>query len=178
MDRLDDIKKVWLTTTVSNLPESSDLIKTFKKFRLKLLIKNVGLILLILFLIGVMISVMFNYKSNQLSTRIGEICMILAALILLGSGTASYRRISGWRNCSNEQYIKLLKIEQLKLVSFQKSKQVIGFVIMMLCTYLFLAIWLAVCWFIIGPYSLKRKTLKLSETINKLEKLSAQLMNK
>jgi hypothetical protein len=195
MDSLNDIQKIWLTTNMATLPKADEIIKTIKKYRLKHAVKNGVLIALSMLLIAAMCWVLFDYKSNLLVTRIGEACLFIAMFILFGIGTNSLKRIAAQKNRSNAEFISFLKQEQLRQIAFQKRTQVIGFAfasvglllylfeavykdtLQMLVVYGLALIWIFVCWFIIRPRSIKRKTEKLARTIENLERLSIQLSN-
>ena len=196
MDNFNDIKKIWLTANVSALPKPGEVVKTIKRYRVKHGIRNGALILFTLIMVAVMCWVLFAYRSNLLVTRIGEAFFFIAMFILLGTNVKSLSRISTQKNFSNGEFISFLKQEQVRQISFQKRTQVIGFAlastglllyifemvyqhtVMMIVTYLLTGIWIAVCWFVIRPLSIKRKTKKLTGTIEKLERLSTQLSNK
>lgn len=195
MDSLNDIKKMWLTANTDTLPKADEVIKTIKKYRLKHAIKNCILVMVTLILIATMCWVLVDYKSNLLVTRIGEAFLFIAMFILFGSTTSSLKRIAMHRNFSNGEFIRFLKQEQLRQIAFQKRTQVIGFAFASvgLVLYLFEAvykntiqiivvygltlIWIVVCWTVVRPRAIKRKTKKLAETIENLERLSAQLSN-
>ena len=196
MDNFNDIKKIWLTANVSALPKPGEVVKTIKRYRVKHIIKNGALILFTLIMVAVICWVLFAYKSNLFVTKIGEAFFFIALFILLGTNVKSLSRISTQKNFSNGEFISFLKQEQVRQISFQKRTQVIGFAlastglllyifemvyqhtVMMIVTYLLTGIWIAVCWFVIRPLSIKRKTKKLTGTIEKLERLSTQLSNK
>ena len=196
MDNFNDIKKIWLTANVSALPKPDEVVKTIKRYRFKHSIKNAALILFTLIMVAVMCRVLFAYRSHLFVTRIGEAFFFIAMFILLGTNAKSLSRISTQKNFSNGEFISFLKQEQLRQISFQKRTQVIGFAfastglllyifegvyqntVMMIVAYLLTGIWIAVCWFIIRPLAIKRKTKKLTGTIEKLERLSTQLSGK
>ncbi len=195
MDNFNDIKQIWLTAKVDNLPKASKVVKAMKRFRIKHILKSGSLIIVAILLGVIMVWVMFDYQSKLLVTRIGEILIILPIYIILYINSSSLIRLPNWKNCSNEQFILFLKNEQIKLISFHKRAQLVGFalvsiglllylfefarqqIILMVAIYLLALIWLAICWFFIRPIMTKRKIMKLNETIEKLENLSMQLLN-
>jgi hypothetical protein len=195
MDNFNDIKQIWLTAKVDSLPKASKVVKTIKRFHIKHILKS-GILIIVAILLGaIMVWVMFDYKSKLLVTRIGEILIILPIYIILYINFSSLKRLPNWKNCSNDQFILFLKNEQIKLISFHKRVQSIGFalvsiglllylfefacqkIILMVATYSLAFIWLAICWFIIRPFMIRRKIKKLNETIERLENLSTQLLN-
>jgi hypothetical protein len=195
MDSLNDIKEMWLTANTDTLPKAGEIIKIIKKYRLKHAVKNGILVLVTAILVATMCWVLIDYKSNLPVTRIGEAFLFIAMFILFGSATSSLKRIATRKNFSNEEFIRFLKQEQLRQIAFQKRTQVIGFAfasaglvlylfeavykntIQMIVVYGLTLIWIFICWTIVRPRAIKRKTKKLAETIENLERLSAQLSN-
>ncbi len=195
MHDLSDIQNTWFTAKVNALPKASEVVKTIKRYRAKQIMKSTFLILLSLVLAMVMIYVVFFYQSNMLITRIGEILMLTAIFILISANAVSLTRISRSKNYSNNEFLNYLKQEQQRLLSFQKRTQATGFVLssaglllylfegvyrqpgLMIVTYVFAILFILVCWFIVRPAAIKRKTKKLKQAIGKLETLSDQLKN-
>jgi len=195
MDNLNDLKEIWLTADPNDLPAADKIVKTIRSYRLKHAIKKAALIFLTLLLVATMCWVLFAYKSNLLVTRIGEACMFIAMFILLSANANSLRRISNLKDCSNDEFVNFLKREKIKHTFFQKRTQLVGFAfasvglllylfegvyttpIQMIMAYLLASLWIFICWFVIRPRSIKRKNRELTETIQNLERLSAQLSN-
>ena len=195
MDDLNDIKQIWLTSNVNALPKAEEIVKIIRRHRLKLIAKNVALILFVILMVAVMCWVLFTYSPKLFVTRIGEACFFVALFILLGAGATSLIRATTFKNYTNEAYINFLKKEQQRQFSFQKTTQVIGFafasiglllylfeliygnIMVLVIAYLLAIIWIAASWFIVRPISIRRKAKKLNETISKLERISAQLLN-
>jgi hypothetical protein len=194
MDNLNDIQKIWLSANVKNLPTANEVLKTIKRYRLKQALKNISLLVVTLALVAIMVWVVFVYRSDMLTTRIGEACFFIAMFIIISINVTSLLRVSGQKNYSNDEFISFLKQEQIRLIRFTKRTQIIGFLIASaglllylfefsytqnawLLTYLPASIWILFCWFILRPIALKKKTKKLNSTIQKLEKLSGQLLN-
>jgi uncharacterized membrane protein YfcA len=193
MDNFNDMQQLWRTVDTSLLPETAGIIKTIRQYRRKHTIRIVAFIMAALAMLAAMIWVLFAYRSNLLSTRIGEACFLLAILILLANNANSLRRISA-RNNNNADFILFLKQEQLRLVHFLKRTQVIGFALAsvglllylfesvyrekaltMLTVYFLATAWLLFNWFVIRPRAMRKKMQKLKDTIQKLEELSSQL---
>lgn|ERR1035437_1830054 len=195
MNNFNDIKNLWQTARIDDLPGPKKIMNTIKRYRVKQVMKRLLLIAFTLIIMAVMIWVVFVYRSSLLSTRLGEACFFLAMFILIGTNANALNRISAQKVCSNDDFIRYLKQEQLKLIAFHKRTQVTGFGLsaLGLGLYLFelvyhhttwlivgyslLAIYILVCWFIVRPIAFRKKTKKLREFISTLEKLSGQLSN-
>jgi hypothetical protein len=195
MDNFTDIKDIWLTANVNTLPAADEVVKTIKRYRLKHTLQNAGLILFIFLMLAAMIRVVFMYKSNMLTTRLGEACFFVAMFILLATKAGSLKRITGQKNNSNNNFINFLKQEQQHQINFFKQTQVIGFAFSatglvlyifervhndltsMIVGYSLLLIFILAGWFILRPIALRRKTKNLNEMIAKMERLSTQLSN-
>jgi hypothetical protein len=193
MDNFNDIKQVWLTANVTTLPKADEIVRTIKKYRLKHTIKSICLIFVTLALLFTMVWVVYDYKSNLLTTRLGEGFMLLALSIILVFNTNTLRKIPG-QKINNRDFIRFLKQEQARLIHFRRKTQIIGFILASigLLLYLFEGVynqkvliiilvygltiaWLLFNWFILRPWALRKKTLKLNETIQKIESLSTQI---
>jgi hypothetical protein len=195
MDSFDDIREIWATAKTSELPNLNEVLKTIKGHQVKHKLKSIAVIIATLFLVMVMIWVVFFYKSSMLTTRIGEGCFFIAMFILIGANVTSLRRAAKVKNCTNEEYVRYLKTEQIQLATFIKKTQAIGFAIVsiglllyvfefvyknnfsILLSYLIVTLYILLAWFVIRPIATRKKTKRLNETIEKLEKLANQLSN-
>jgi len=195
MSDFNDIQALWKTAQVNNLPGTEEIMNHIKKYRLMQMMKRVLLIVFTLALLAVMIRVVLVYNSTLLSTRFGEALLILAILFLIVTNTMALNRVAAQKDCSNENFIHYLKLEQLRLIAFYKRTQQIALAIASsgLGLYIFEGIrndttWLIigyslffvytlVCWFIIRPAAFRNKTKKLKAFITKLEKISGQFSN-
>ena len=195
MDNFTDIKDIWLSANINALPGAGEMIKTIKRYRLKSIIKNISMVLLLLFMLAAMVWVVFVYKSHMITTRLGEACFFIAIFILLAIKADSLKRISAQKDYSNNSFIDFLKQEQQHQVNFFKRTQLIGFsfsavglllyifeevhtdVIRMITGYSLLAIFFLAGWFIVRPIAIRKKTKKLNAMIEKLEGFSKQLSN-
>lgn len=193
MDNFNEIQKVWETAGTGDLPPVKELISTIKRFRAQQVIKKVLLIIFTLLMGGVMLWVLFVYKSNLLSTRLGEACFFLAMFILIITNASALNRMTVLKDQSNETFINYLKQEQLKLVLFYKRTQVTGFglsalglglylfeivyhsTVLLITGYTLVIVYILLCWILLRPLALRKKTKKLEEMISKMEKFSKQL---
>jgi hypothetical protein len=195
MDNLNDIQKIWFTANVNGLPESGEVIKTIKNYHTRQFMKTLFLILMSLVLGSTMVYVVFFYQSTLLTTRIGEACILIAIFILLVTNIILLKKIPGRKDFSNNEFVNYLKHEQQRQIQFHKKTQAIGFAlssaglllyffemvyrqwVLMIIAYLLLILFILICWFIIRPASLRKKTKKLQGTIEKLEIISNQFSN-
>jgi len=192
MDNFSELKQVWLSADVNTLPTPAQAIKAIRLFRVKKIMRGIGLLLLSLLLAAVMVYVVIFYRSEMLLTRIGEVCMLIAILFLIISNTHSLKRAWQLKDRNNHDFISYLKELQVKKIGFHKRAQLIGFVFssvglalylfegvyrqqfLMIVAYFFLAVWILVNWFIIRPAAVRRKTRKLNKTIQRLETVEKQ----
>jgi hypothetical protein len=192
MDDLNDIKQVWLSADVNALPKAGEVLKIIRTYRLKQAVKTIVFLLFVLVLFFGMIWVLFKYKSQFLTTRIGEACMMAAIFMLLSIGFGELKKVASSKNFDNDKFLDYLKKEQIRMAAFQRKTQVIGFalacvglslyvfeeasksLLLMAGFYSFLAVYFVVVWFVFRPRMIKRSGDKLNKTIEKLEKLSFQ----
>ena len=193
MDNFDEIKQIWQSANTNGLPKTEEIIHTIKRYRIRQILKTSAVILVTLFMMFTMVWVVIAYKSQLLTTRIGEGCFFTAMFILLSFTLRSLKRITGSKNYSNAAFLKFLKQEQIRLIRYQQKTQIIGFGIasaglffytyetvhsqpfVMLAVYSGILVWCLIAWFVIRPRAMGRKTKKLEETIEKLERFSNQL---
>jgi len=193
MDNLNELKEIWLTAKTKTLPDAAEIVETIKNYRLKEIVKIISFSLFTLGLLATMIWVLIDYKSQLITTRAGEVFILIGIFILLTMNAKALKRSFSLNNYSNEAFLTYLKKEQLKLIDYQKRTQKAGFIIassglllyiyegvrhsisILIISYIVVSLWIAISWFIIRPYSLKRKTQKLLEKIATLEKISSQL---
>jgi hypothetical protein len=194
MDSLDDIKNIWQSAKVS-MPPTEDIGNIIKRYKLRKMLKTVGLLLLTLLIFATMLWVLFAYHSKLITTRIGEASLLLAMLIMLRANIGALKRISVSKPRTNRDFLQYLKEEKLSIINFQKRTQKIGFAFactglllyiyevvhtdtsIMIISYLAVIGWCCFSWFVIRPLATKRKTKKLNTEIEKLENISAQFQN-
>jgi hypothetical protein len=196
MDNLNDLKKIWLTADTHHLPDSNKMMQLIKEYRNRKILKKIALIITAILLTTLMIVVVFTYHSTVLTTRIGEVCMIIAGSILVATNTNSLRRVYKLKNCTNKEFIEHLEQSQRGRINYYKKTQVIGFsfvsvglllylfegvyknIILCITSYLFLVIWLLINWFVIRPKAYKRQTEKFNDILKKTETVSKQFLKK
>jgi hypothetical protein len=195
MDSFNDIKQAWLSARVNSLPDASSMVRSIKNYRLKRRFKLIAVFVFTLILIGTMIWVLVDYKSHLITTRIGEVLMFISLFTILSLTIKSLKRLTALNAFSNEAFLQHLKLELVKLLDFQKRIQSTGFFIAsfglllyifegvyrqssrLFIVYSLVVAWLAVMWFIVRPFSIRKKTKKLNEKIVQLEKIIKQLNN-
>ncbi len=193
MDNLNDLRAIWLTAKTNSLPDSAEMKRIVKSFRDKKLFRLIVLVAFALILIAVMVWVIFVYHSKMMTTQIGEVMMIIAALILVITNSNSINRFLKLKECSNKDYIKFLEQTRLRQRFYQQRTQVIAmlfcFIGMMLYLYegvylnrrlLLIAypatiIYFAVLWLVVRPRIIKKDARKLDEERDKIQRVSNQL---
>lgn len=193
MDNLNDIKKIWHTANTAALPGVDKIRSVIKKHRRNKLLKLTAVIITALFLIAVMVTVMFNYKSAMISTRVGEVCIMAACLILLIANARSLKRFYRYNDYSNKEFIAFLEETRVRRSNYYKRTQVVGLAIASaglllyiyeearrhdlwvgLTAYSVAIAYMLIIWLVIRPRAFKRQNRKLDETIKKLNALSKQ----
>jgi hypothetical protein len=192
MDNLSDIKKIWLTTNTSILPNTNEMLLLIKSYRKKMLAKKITVVTIAVLLAVLMCVIMFLYHSALLATRIGEVCMLVACIILIASNINSLQRAYKLKNFTNKEFIEYLEQGNAGRIRYYKKTQVVGFsfvsiglllylfegvyknTVVCIVSYSILVIWLWVNWFIIRPKAYKRQTKKMNDTLKKIETISKQ----
>jgi ACR3 family arsenite efflux pump ArsB len=193
MDNLNDLKKIWLTADTTGLPNSAEMVRTVKKFRNKKLLKLTAIVFVALVLSALMVFVMFWLKSTMITTRIGEVLMLVSSLILLGTNLNSWNRFYKFNDFDNVDFIKFLEKTRRRQAFYYNKTQVIaltlvsaGLIIYLiepslksltiaLSFYGFVVVYLVVIWLIVRPRAYKRQAKKMDDTIKRFELLIKQL---
>ena len=166
---MNDLKAIWLTAKTDSLPDTAEMKRIVKSFRNKKLLRLILSVAFTIVLIAVMVWVIFVYKSKLITTRIGEVMMIIAALILVVTNSNSISRFLNLKECSNKDYIKFLEQTRLRQRFYQQRTQVaamlfcfIGMMLylyeavssngtMLLIAYPATIIYFAVLWLVVRP---------------------------
>jgi hypothetical protein len=196
MDDLTDIKKIWLNAGMQNLPAAGKLVAESRSIYTQRVLKNISLILLAIALTAGTVYVVLFYDSQMLSTRVGEGCFLLALLIVFATNLVDARRMSEFKNSSNNDFIQFLKAEVFRTTKRYRRTQSIGFVIssiglllylyeivhdegeLLYLAYLVTILFMLIGWFWIKPRALKRRIFQLQLTIQKLELIETQFHEK
>jgi len=192
MDNLNDLKKIWLSADTRALPDAAAMKLEAQKYRSGQLVKKSAIVLMSVLLTVVMGSVVINYKSVMLTTRLGEALMILAGLLLVVTNMRSVARLYRVKDMTNREFIAYLEQVQRNRIYYYKNTQVLGMALVGigLLLYLYEMVshsilwtfvgygltigWLAVNWFIIRPRAYRRNARKLDEKVKKMAAISKQ----
>jgi hypothetical protein len=192
MDNLNDLKKIWLSADTRALPDAAAMKLEAQKYRSGQLVKKSAIVLMSVLLTVVMGSVVINYKSVMLTTRLGEALMILAGLLLVVTNMRSVARLYRVKDMTNREFIAYLEQVQRNRIYYYKNTQVLGMALVGigLLLYLYEMVshsilwtfvgygltigWLAVNWFIIRPRAYRRNARKLDEKMKKMAAISKQ----
>jgi amino acid transporter len=193
MDNLNDLKAIWLTAKTDSLPDSHEMVQIIKKFRNKKLLKIGALVVTAIILVGLMIAVVFFYKSTMLTTRFGEAFIIIAGIILVATNLNSLNRFYKLKVCSNKEFVQFLEQTRLRQQFYYKRTQIVAmaFCATGLLLYLYegvyqntllfwgaytgTVIYLLVIWFVLRPRVFKKDERKINEQIEKLHTISKQI---
>ena len=193
MDNLNDLKAIWLTAKIDDLPTSAEMLKLVKKFRSQKLLRKWAIIIVALLLLSIMVFAVFSYRSTMITTRIGELLAIAACVILALTNIRSLKRFYDLSDCSNKEFIVFLEQTRQNQLYYYKRTQVWGMglasagmlfywyelvyrnTLAFIIAYSLLIIWILFLWLYLRPRNFKRATIKLNETLEKLEKISNQI---
>lgn len=186
MEDLTDIKNIWLTAKVDELPSAEETTRFIKRYRFRQIAKKAALVSIMLLLTVLMLRAAI-YGSDELTTRVGEICIFIAYFILIISNANSLKRAFNQMSRTNREFVEYLKQAQRGRIYFYEKIQPLTFLItcsglylyvfeavrqdsgLMLTVYSALTIGLAALWLIVRPLIYKKSIRKLKETIERLE---------
>jgi hypothetical protein len=193
MENSSELKAIWLTAKTDNLPDSAEMMRVIRRYRVKKLAKLTALTVIALLLIAVMVRVVFVYKSTLLSTRIGEGLMMLAGLILVVTQVRTFLRFYNAKDYSNKEFIRFLEYTREQKTRYFKKTQVIAMSVcsaglmfyifepvypnLLYCAvaYSLLTAYILVMVFIIRPRTFRRYDKKLKNEILHFEALLNQI---
>ena len=193
MDNLNDLKAIWLTAKTDSLPDSHEMVQIVRKFRNKKLLKISAMVSASVFFTVVMIWVVFVYKSVMVTTRIGEVFMLVACLILIITNLNSLLRFYKLKECSNKEFIGFLEQTRIRQQFYYQKTQVVAMIFcftgltvyiyegvyknMTLCigVYAGTLIYFAIIWFVVRPRVFKKSGKKIVAQIEKLQNISKQI---
>ena len=192
MDNLTDLKNIWLSANTDSLPRAAEMLNLIKKYRSTNLAKKIALIIVAVLLTALMVSVVFLYKSSMPSTRVGEVMIIMAGIMLIVTNLRSLGRLHRVKDHTNKEFIAYLEQVQRNRIYYYEKTQVAGLLLtsvglllyiyeavckdFVLCisAYSLLFIWLLINWLVIRPRAYQRQARKLEETMNKMSKVAKQ----
>jgi hypothetical protein len=192
MDNLNDLKAIWLTAKTESLPDSNEMMQLIGRYRNQKLVRKLALILAMLALIAIMVEVIVNYKSAMLSTRIGEICIIISALVLISANIPSVKRFYLLKDCSNKDFALFLEQSRSGRIRYYERTQIVGLAfnaagilfylfelvhnnkVWCVIAYALTVVYLLVLGLVVRPRVYKRQMKRLNERIEKAQKIMKQ----
>lgn len=194
MDNLTNLKAIWHTASTSSLPSSAEMLRLIKQFRRQRL-KKKWLTIITSFLLAVlMIFVMFSYHSKMVTTRIGEVFMIVSSLWLAFTNIRSLKRFYQFDDSgSNMEFLAFIEKTRQNQIYYYKNTQVVVMLLNSagLLFYLYelasrhlswfvwlyggIIVYLLVIWLFVRPLFFRRNSKKLNATRERLEKILNQL---
>jgi fucose 4-O-acetylase-like acetyltransferase len=192
VEDLTDIKNIWLTAKVDELPSARETIRFIKRYRFKQVVKKTALVSMMLLMTGLMLRAAI-YGSDEVTARIGEVCIFIAYFVLITSNANSLKRAFYEINRTNREFVEYLKQAQKGRIYFYEKIQPLTFLIMCLGLYLWvfesvrqdsglmltvysaMTIVLVILWFVARPLFYKKSIGKLKETIDRLEAVQNEL---
>jgi len=193
MDNLNNLKQIWLSADTTALPNPAEIVRMARKFRNEKLIEKLLVIVTAIILTLMMVWVMFIYKSTMITTRIGEVCMIITCGILVYTNVNSIGRFYRYKDYNNKEFLAFLEQTRANQIYYYKKTQVTGLILCSvgLAFYLFemtcddlkaglimyslTGTFLLINWLVIRPRKFKKQKEKLEKTIAQLHKVADQL---
>jgi len=193
MDNLNDLKQLWQTADTGGLPDSDEMMRMVKKFRSKKINKKLLIIFISILLIGLIVALMFFYKSVLITTRIGEVMIIMACGVLTFTNTRSIKRFYALNDCSNREFLAFLEQTRLNQAFYHKKTQVAGLLLSsagllfylyesvyrdmraLVITYAVALLYLACLWLFVRPRMYNKQVKKLSATMERLKTIANQI---
>lgn len=193
MDNLTELQDVWRSARTDELPKAQEMLQLIKKYRYKKLLGTGAVVVTALLLTGLLLMVIVMYRSKMLSTRVGELFMIAAALVLSVAKMSSLVRYYGLKDRTNKDFIVFLERTRERQLFYFKRTQIVGFAFcavglllypyeavhsipaLFLCSYGLLIAYLAFLWLVVRPRVFSRQTKKMQEQIDRFEYLLKQM---
>ena len=193
MDNLNNLKAIWLTAKTDSLPDSHEMVQIVRKFRNKKLLKISAMVSASVFFTVVMIWVVFVYKSVMVTTRIGEVFMLVACLILIITNLNSLLRFYKLKECSNKEFISFLEQTRVRQQFYYRRTQVVAMIfcvtgllvylyegvyqnrVLFIASYAGTIAYFSIIWFVFRPRVFKKEERKINEQIEKLNAISKQI---
>lgn len=193
MDNLNELKAIWQTAKVDELPSAAEILQQAKKFRnqkirnkvLSIIVGITGTIAMSLLLI--------TMPVLMLCTRLGIVFILFSCIILIYTNARSIRRFIRLNDCSNKEFISFLEQTQRNQLYYYKYTQVLGLlfssiglllylyefvhrnITLMIIFYVISLAWILFLWFYQRPRSFKKHSRKLNAMLHELNKITDQL---
>jgi hypothetical protein len=189
MDNLNDLTRIWRSAKVDDLPATQEMIGFIRRYRMGKMMKKAALVITGLATLSLLTGAVFFYPSTLLTTRIGEGCMVIPAMVLLSSYIRSLSRTYRLRNASNADFLRHLQEGQRGRQRYYKRTQPVCMILLSLGLLLYLfeplheqlsyllagygltAIWLGLNWFVLRPRAIRQHGKRFRKTLDQLETL-------
>jgi len=195
MENFDDLKQLWQEAAPQNALSAAEMISQAWKHKRKFLWNGVGKTLLLLATAIYICIIISFYHSRMLSTRIGEICVLIAIFGMIVLNSRSLQAIIKQVNSQADvhTYLEQLKAYQQRLRFIQTTGFSVYFILFTaglglyfyelthndlkfaLLVYGLTGAWIAFNWFYIRPRTIKKQNRKINAAIEQLERISGQL---
>jgi uncharacterized membrane protein len=193
MDDLNEMKGIWMKAKTDGLPNADEMMGIIKKYRHQKLMKIALIMFAAIVSVGVMIGVIFYYKSTMITTLIGKVLIIVAGIILVISKASSLVRYYKLGATSNKDFIRFLERTRERQIFYYKKTQraaaaivSIGLILyifemvhksefLLITSYLLLSAYLLVLVLVVRPRVFKREAKKLKDKIERLKALTDQI---
>jgi len=192
MDNLDDLKALWLSAKTDSLPQPDEMLRIIKKFRDGKIRRKVIIIVIALLCSCIMIWGMVFDGFTMWSTYLGSVLMVSSCAILAVTNIRSIKRFYALKDVNNIEFVQFIERTRQNQIYFYKKTQVIAMSVtsiglllywyelvhrnftLTIIIYSATVVYLAVMWFVVRPRIFKKNARKLTEMLERLEKISKQ----
>ncbi|QQL49931.1 hypothetical protein [Mucilaginibacter ginkgonis] len=193
MDNSANLHTIWHSAKTDDLPSSKEMKQTVSSFRDQKLRKKWLVIICSIMLSCIITAVLIITPFKMFTTYIGGGMMAASGVILAVTNIRSLKRFKQLDNCSNQEFLHFLKQTQRNQLFYYKNTQaaiillhgiglafyfyepIAGQSKWFLTIYILCIIYMVAMWFIVRPRSYKRESLRLKETINRIESIVTQI---
>ena len=189
MDNLNDLTRIWRSAKVDDLPATQEMIGFIRRYRTGKILKKAGLVIIALAILSLLAGAVIYYPSTMLTTRIGEGCMAIPAVILLSSYIRSLSRAYRLKNASNKDFLRHLQEGQRGRQRYYQRTQPVCMILLsaglllypfeplherlsyLVAGYGLTGIWLCLNWFVVRPRAIRKHNKRFRKTLDQLDTL-------
>jgi hypothetical protein len=189
MDGFDEIQNMWLQQPLTHAPQAEEIHRAIKKYKAKT--NRAFIIEISLFFVAlvVFIYLLFWVPGVTVTTRIGILFFLASIFYGAYLKTRPIRKNKQMLALSAKDFIAQLEKEKLETCTGSANEQARAFLLLcvayvfyiygwlsqnitaLLMTYGAIAIILALLWFVLRPYSAKKRQKTIQSLITKLEQI-------
>jgi len=195
MENFDDLKKLWQEAAPQPAVDVAEIIRNARKYRRKQVLGDIGKILLLVATAVFIGCIAYNYDSKMITTRIGEICVLVAitGFVVLNTGALRFIMKRADTDADVQTYLMQLKAYRQRQRFIQTTGITVYFILLSLgmglyfyelthnnlrfalLVYGLTGAWITFNWLYVRPRTIKKQHDKINAAIGQLERISGQL---